>query len=156
MNRLRRFAGWTLFGLCAVLLLSGCPGPTTDDDAEDTTVTTPDTPADKTIELAAGSGPTPRKQAMSRGAEESVVWHNNDDRGHTIRFTDWPFREPQQDIMVEPGQTSKKFHIYKNQEHGLYSYGIFPPVPGDPGLPGAPPPADGSGPPDPPAFEVGD
>lgn len=152
MKRSGRFTWSALSGLLVVMLLSGC---SQGGGSGGTAVTPPDTPSDKTIALTAGVGPAPRKETLSRTREESVVWQNNDDRGHTIRFTDWPFREPQQDIPVEAGQKSKKFHTYKGQDHGTYSYGVFPPVPGDPGLPGAAV-QQGEGPPDPPAFEVGD
>jgi len=144
-----------LAALLAVTMLSGCPG-TSNQGGGGTVATPPEEAASKTILLAANQGPNPRKQPASKGSEESVAWMNNDDRGHTIRFTDWPFREPQQDIHVEAGQRSKVFHVYRQQDPGLYSYGIFPPVPGDPGLAGAQVPPSGTGPPDPPAVEVGD
>ena len=143
MLRSTRFMWWSLATLLAVLVLVGCHGKTT-------------TAKPKSIDLIANQGPTPRKQQLSRGLEEPVQWHNGDAAEHTVRFTDWPFREPQQDIVVPAGQNSAVFHVRKAQDPGTYSYGVFPPLPGDPGLPGAPTPPTGTGPPDPPAVVVGD
>lgn len=109
--------------------------------------------AGNVIDLRPDQGPIPRKQPLSAGREESVRWKNSDDRGHTIRFTDWPFREPQQEIHVEPGQVSRTFHMYKRQDPGSYTYGVFPPVRGDPGLPGSAQ-TGSSGPPDPPDIRA--
>jgi plastocyanin len=96
------------------------------------------------IRLDPVQGPVDRTVTVSRKAEEVVWWHNDDDRGHTVRFTDWPFRESQQDIFVEPGQDSRRFHVYKKQEPGTYTYTVKPSV------------GDKDGPPDPPAVVVSD
>lgn len=157
MSRFTRFGCLGLAAMLALLLLSGCSGnPKPPANGSDAAVTPPEPPANHEVAIAAGQGPVPRKFTGSRGREESVAWQNNDDRGHTIRFTDWPFREPQQDIIIEAGHKSKNFHIYKNQDPGPYTYGIFPPVQGDPGLPGAQATATSTGPPDPPTVVVGD
>lgn len=96
------------------------------------------------IRLVASQGPVPRLVNVSRKIEEEIWFHDDDARGHTIRFTDWPFREPQQDIFVEAGRDSRRFHVYKNQDTGTYSYTVKPSL------------GDKDGPPDPPAFVVGD
>ena len=61
-----------------------------------------------------------------------------------MRFTDWPFREPQQDIFVEAGKDSRRFHVYKKQDPGTYTYTVKPAL------------GDKDGPPDPPAVVVND
>jgi hypothetical protein len=103
--------------------------------------------ADSVIVLAVNQGPKPRSQHLSTSAGMSVAWDNTDDRGHTIRFTNWPFVEPQQDITVVAGGKSAVFHIYGSEQHIKFKYGIFPPIKGDPGVT---PTATNTGPPDPP------
>ena len=148
MSRSRRFTWWTLGGLLAGMVLAGCAGTI----KNDRTGIPPPYPV-TIIDLVVGQGPVPWVQKVSRGREESVVWKNSDSRGHTIRFTTWPFREPQQDIYVGTGQISKRFHVFKNQDPPKCSYGVFPPVNG---TTNSLPPSKDTGSPDPPAVEVGD
>jgi hypothetical protein len=112
---------------------------------------TPPEVADSVIVLAVNQGPKPRHQRLDLPSGMSVAWQNTDDRGHTIRFTDWPFREPHTEIAIAAGATSAVFHLYPGQPAGKYKYGIFPPVKGDPGMTQI----VNTGPPDPPDIEAG-
>jgi hypothetical protein len=94
----------------------------------------------KPINLKEKTGANPEREDVSKLAADQVQWHNLTDRGHTILFSDWPFSEPWQPIMIPAKDKSSVFTVYKDASNGLYSYSIEPPInppsgpPGEPGI----------------------
>jgi hypothetical protein len=82
---------------------------------------------------------------LSRAHGDRVRWSNQDDRGHSISFTDWPFAEPPEVIQIRAGEKSHWYTVYAKQGDGKYEYSIDPQL-----KPAA------NGPPDTPSVEVGE
>jgi len=146
MKSSRSLRSWSV--AIVLLALSGCATPY----VLDSTPPSGGGRASKTVEILPGQGAVDHVVKLSRGHEEAVRWHNRDARGHTLHFTDWPFREPHQEILVDAGRSSATFHVYRNQDTGTYTYSIKPAV----GAAASTTQVRGEGPPDPPAVEVGD
>jgi hypothetical protein len=102
------------------------------------------TGGEKEVSFLSGGGLDLVKVPLSRGHGDRVRWSNQDDRGHTISFTDWPFAEPPEAIQVRVGEKSHWYTVYAKQADGKYEYSIDPPLK----------PAS-NGPPDGPSVEVG-
>ena len=103
---------------------------------------------EKEITLVRDKGPDDMKPKLSRGKGARVRWCNEDVRGHTITFTDWPFAEPPEPIRIAAGEKSRWYTIYSDEPKTSHEYAIDPPI--------KPQSSAGNGPPDVPCVVVDD
>ncbi len=80
-----------------------------------------------------GGDPHPESQKAHRGyLPDRIMWFNKDKRGHTIKFSNWPFKEPVGPIFVPAGGYSGMFTIAAAEELGDHKYTIDDGPPGGP------------------------
>jgi hypothetical protein len=103
---------------------------------------------EKEITLIRDKGPDDMKPTLSRGKGARVRWSNQDVRGHTITFTDWPFVEPPEAIRIAAGEKSRWYTVYSDEPKTSHEYAIDPPIKKQVS------PSTGNGPPDVPCVVV--
>ena len=92
----------------------------------------------KQIHLKERVGADPVQPKLSKKDNDSLSWHNQTDRGHSIIFESWPFVEPWQIIQVAAKSQSPQFTLYKDAPNGAYGYSIEPSINPPSGPPGDP------------------
>jgi hypothetical protein len=94
--------------------------------------------SNKQVHLKERVGADPEQLPLSKRSNDTVSWHNQTDRGHSIVFTSWPFVEPFQVIQVPAKAQSPQFTVYKDALNGPYGYSIEPNINPPSGPPGDP------------------
>jgi hypothetical protein len=94
--------------------------------------------ANTQVHLRDRVGAVPAQVPLSKQSVDTVSWHNQTDRGHSIIFDSWPFVEPFQIIQVPAKSQSPQFTVYKDALNGAYGYSIEPNINPPSGPPGDP------------------